>query len=130
MAFEGLTEKLNAAFKKLRGKGRLSESDVKEAMDKAFAVTESLAYGGDIRSLDPDTQRKALVATIQNDPYFILFYQQGIDGMQTARSSGELGNRSDRWWFKQVMRADVTVAIPMGYFLRCNAEQTRGIRLR
>ena len=32
MAFEGLTEKLNAAFKKLRGKGRLSESDVKEAM--------------------------------------------------------------------------------------------------
>lgn len=32
MAFEGLTEKLNAAFKKLRGKGRLSEADVKEAM--------------------------------------------------------------------------------------------------
>lgn len=32
MAFEGLTEKLNAAFKKLRGKGRLSENDVKEAM--------------------------------------------------------------------------------------------------
>ena len=32
MAFEGLTEKLAAAFKKLRGKGRLSEADVKEAM--------------------------------------------------------------------------------------------------
>ena len=32
MAFEGLTSKLNAAFKKLRGKGRLSESDIKEAM--------------------------------------------------------------------------------------------------
>ena len=32
MAFEGLTEKLSSAFKKLRGKGRLSESDVKEAM--------------------------------------------------------------------------------------------------
>ncbi len=32
MAFEGLTEKLSAAFKKLRGKGRLSEADVKEAM--------------------------------------------------------------------------------------------------
>ena len=32
MAFEGLTEKLSAAFKKLRGKGRLKESDVKEAM--------------------------------------------------------------------------------------------------
>ena len=32
MAFEGLTEKLNAIFKKLRGKGRLSENDVREAM--------------------------------------------------------------------------------------------------
>lgn len=32
MAFEGLTEKLSNAFKKLRGKGRLSEADVKEAM--------------------------------------------------------------------------------------------------
>ena len=32
MAFEGLTEKLSNAFKKLRGKGRLSEADVKDAM--------------------------------------------------------------------------------------------------
>ena len=32
MPFEGLTEKLSNAFKKLRGKGRLSEADVKEAM--------------------------------------------------------------------------------------------------
>ena len=32
MAFEGLTEKINATFKKLRGKGRLKEADVKEAM--------------------------------------------------------------------------------------------------
>ena len=32
MAFESLSEKLSAAFKKLRGKGRLSENDIKEAM--------------------------------------------------------------------------------------------------
>lgn len=32
MAFEGLTEKLSSAFKKLRNKGRLTEADVKEAM--------------------------------------------------------------------------------------------------
>ncbi len=32
MAFEGLSEKLGAAFKRLRSKGKLSESDVKEAM--------------------------------------------------------------------------------------------------
>ena len=32
MAFEGLTEKINNTFKKLKGKGRLKEEDVKEAM--------------------------------------------------------------------------------------------------
>ena len=32
MAFEGLTEKLSATFKRLRGKGRLTENDVREAM--------------------------------------------------------------------------------------------------
>ncbi|MGM9654640.1 MAG: signal recognition particle protein [Butyricicoccaceae bacterium] len=32
MAFEGLSDKLNNVFKKLRSKGRLTESDVREAM--------------------------------------------------------------------------------------------------
>ncbi len=32
MAFEGLTEKLSATFRRLRGKGRLTQADVKEAM--------------------------------------------------------------------------------------------------
>ena len=32
MAFDSLSEKLNNVFKKLRGKGRLSENDIKEAM--------------------------------------------------------------------------------------------------
>ena len=32
MAFEGLSEKLNSVFKTLRGKGRLSEEDIKLSM--------------------------------------------------------------------------------------------------
>ena len=32
MAFEGLTDKISAVFQKLRGKGRLTEADVKAAM--------------------------------------------------------------------------------------------------
>ena len=44
MAFEGLTEKLSAAFKKLRGKGRLSEADVKESMREIrLALLEALS---------------------------------------------------------------------------------------
>ena len=42
MAFEGLTAKLNAAFKKLRGKGRLSES--KYAFLKLYDSTNSFLY--------------------------------------------------------------------------------------
>jgi signal recognition particle subunit SRP54 len=32
MAFEGLSEKLNSVFKRLKGRGKLSEADVKDAM--------------------------------------------------------------------------------------------------
>ena len=32
MAFEGLSDKISNAFKKIRSKGKLSEQDVKDAM--------------------------------------------------------------------------------------------------
>lgn len=38
MLFESLTERLSATFKKLRGKGKLSEADVKEAMREVRLV--------------------------------------------------------------------------------------------
>ena len=38
MAFESLSEKLNGIFKKLRGKGRLTQADVKEAMRQVRMV--------------------------------------------------------------------------------------------
>lgn len=42
MAFEGLSDKLAAAFKRLRNKGKLNESDVKEAMREVrFALLEA-----------------------------------------------------------------------------------------
>ncbi len=74
MAFEGLTEKISNTFKKLRSRGRLTESDVKEAMreirlalleaDVNFKVTKDFvkavtekATGSDIlESLSPAQQ--------------------------------------------------------------------------
>ncbi len=42
MAFESLADKLSAAFKKLRSKGKLTENDVKEAMREVrFALLEA-----------------------------------------------------------------------------------------
>ena len=81
MAFEGLSEKLNATFKRLRGKGRLSENDVREAMrevrlalleaDVSYKVVKEFvatvtekAIGGDVLdSLTPAQQ----VIKIVND---------------------------------------------------------------
>ena len=55
MAFEGLTEKLSNAFKKLRGKGRLSEADVSYKVVKDFIKkTTERAVGTDVlESLTP-----------------------------------------------------------------------------
>ena len=42
MAFESLSEKLSATFKKLRSKGRLTEADIKDAMrDVRLALLEA-----------------------------------------------------------------------------------------
>ena len=38
MAFEGLTEKISATFKKLRGKGRLKEADVKAVKAEVASI--------------------------------------------------------------------------------------------
>ena len=64
MAFEGLTEKLNAAFKRLRGKGRLTENDVREAMrevrlalleaDVSYKVVKEFVAGVTERAVGSD----------------------------------------------------------------------------
>ena len=48
MAFESLSEKLNETFKRLRGKGRLTEADVKEGMREVrLALLEAdVSYKG------------------------------------------------------------------------------------
>ena len=77
--------------------------NVSEYINKAYAVTESLSFSGDLRSVDPITQEKALIQTAKNNPYFLLLHQQGVDGMQTARSSGACQDRSQRWWFTKLL---------------------------
>ena len=64
MAFEGLTEKINSTFKRLRGKGRLKEADVKEAMreirmalleaDVSFKVVKDFTKSVTARCVDTE----------------------------------------------------------------------------
>ena len=55
MAFEGLTEKISATFKKLRGKGRLKEADVKEMWLTHYSpsLTRPEEYMDEVRKIFP-----------------------------------------------------------------------------
>jgi len=68
-------------------------------INSAYKVVEDLAFDSDIISMQTSRQTPMLVSTIERNPYFELLYAQGMDGMQTGRSSGNLGNRKERWWF-------------------------------
>lgn len=55
MAFEGLSEKLNSVFKGLRGKGRLTEEDIKLAMREVrMALLEADVSYKSSRTLSPE----------------------------------------------------------------------------
>jgi len=68
-------------------------------ISSAYKIAEGLAFDSDIVSMQTSRQTPVLVATIERNPYLELLYAQGMDGMQTGRSSGNLGNRKERWWF-------------------------------
>ena len=75
MAFEGLTEKLSAAFKRLRGKGRLSEADVKEAMREIrLALLEAEAGDCTLFEDSPGACRAAQAVGIRAVGVFDPFY--------------------------------------------------------
>ncbi len=65
MAFEGLTEKLNGVFKKLRSRGRLNENDVKEAMREIrLALLEADVNFKVVKQFIADVTEKAVGADI------------------------------------------------------------------
>lgn len=82
---------------------KLIGDNVSEFISEAYALSEELASNPDILTMDTQKQNPILESCVKNNPYLELLYVQGKDGMQTGRSSGELADRSDRWWFKQVL---------------------------
>ena len=102
MAFEGLSEKLNATFKHLRGKGRLSEEDIKLAMrevrlalleaDVSYKVVKDFvktvserAVGAEVLdSLTPAQQ----VIKIVSEELTALMDTEALDGGESATAAG------------------------------------------
>ncbi|HCC36703.1 MAG TPA: methyl-accepting chemotaxis protein, partial [Treponema sp.] len=71
-------------------------------LHNAYKVIEELSFNNDVLSMETDRQTPVFADSITRNEYFELLYAQGMDGMQTGRSSGGLGNRKERWWFIQM----------------------------
>lgn len=112
------------AYEQLESRTDSVMQQVQAYVQQGYSVMESLACGTDIRSLDPTLQKNILVETIENNPAFILLYQQDTNGDQTARTSGELGNRADRWWFIQEMETRKPFVSKSYYTLSTNEAVT------
>jgi signal transduction histidine kinase len=68
------------------------------------AYNQSLLLSQDSNIISGTEKGKKIVEkAITQFPYFRLLYIQDMTGNQMIRSSGELANRSDRWWFHQMV---------------------------
>lgn len=76
---------------------------VETFMQMAYNLSAELAENEAILSMENSKQVPVLISNIVRNDYFELLYTQGMDGMQTARSSGDLGDRFNRWWFQQII---------------------------
>lgn len=85
-------------------KSQLVAGEISAFMDGAFNLAEEMSKNPSILTMDTNTQTPILTDCVDRNRYLELLYIQGTDGMQTARSSGELADRSSRWWFTQTMK--------------------------
>lgn len=78
-------------------------ANIGQFMQNAYNLNAQLAVNADMLSNDREKQKKILVDTTKRYPFFQLLVSHTLSGDQTARSSGVLANRADRWWFKKFM---------------------------
>ena len=94
---------------------RAIQQSVRSIIDGAYSLSLELASNPSLMAVDRETQSAILASTADRNKYIELLYITDLDGMQTARSSGPVGDRSDRWWFKQIMK-DKKPFVSKSYF--------------
>lgn len=109
MAIMSITGRLfdNAYEAQIKNQSRDSSNSISQLvesfMNKAYKLTEALASSEEILTMENKIQTPIVEGTAERNDYFELIYIQDMNGDQTARSSGELGNRANRWWFTQML---------------------------
>lgn len=93
-------------------------------IEEGYSLTEQLALSNEVKNFVAADQQNALINVYDKHSYFDLLYIQGADGMQTARTSGALGDRSNRWWFIEVMDNETSFVSKSYYTLATNTPVT------
>lgn len=93
----------NEIYSRNQDKSRLVSGEIGTFLDGAYGITEELSVNPSILTMETEVQTPILEDCVKRNSYLELLYIQGADGMQTGRSSGELADRSARWWFIQTM---------------------------
>ena len=76
---------------------------VRSFVDGAYNLSYELAVNPTIHTMDTEIQTPILEGAAARNDYMELLYVTRMDGMQTARSSGALADRSSRWWYIRML---------------------------
>ncbi|MCL2443731.1 MAG: cache domain-containing protein, partial [Treponema sp.] len=93
---------------------------VRSFIDGAYNLSSELATNPAILTMNGDILSPILTDCVNRNDYMVLLYVTGMDGMQVARSSGQLGDRSGRFWFKQMNETRQPFVSPSYYSLTGN----------
>lgn len=90
-------------YSRNQDKVKLLAGEISTFIEGAYSVTEELSVNPSILTMKTEVQTPILEDCVARNTYLELLYIQDTSGMQTGRSSGELVDRSNRWWFIQTM---------------------------
>ena len=78
-------------------------ANIAQFMQNSYNITRLIAQSPDMVTVDAARQGQLLVDAAIHYPFFQVLAVHKLNGDQIARSSGQLANRSERWWFKKFM---------------------------
>lgn len=79
-------------------------SEVSRFMYDAENLIEAESYNPTVQSMDAAAIKEMITAVQKANPHFELIFVMDKNGMQIARTSGNLANRGDRAYFKEAMK--------------------------
>lgn len=93
-------------------------------IEEGYSLTEQIALSNEVKGFVAKNQKDVLMNVYEKHSYFDLLYIQDAKGMQTARTTGELGDRSNRWWFIEIMENQTSFVSKSYYTLATNTPVT------